>query len=163
MVNHRNGQPVGEAEPRKNATKENMDASMLLGLPELPSQEGSANVNEVDDSDDSDVSDDPDDLDDYDENGKLQLLPKKQASKSVARFHKDREQPELRLVPPPPIASLQLVGHTMDTEDIKFIPNSPVFNISFTTDAQMKTLPFNTDNLFSQVKSCDGIQRDGNI
>jgi hypothetical protein len=41
------------------------------------------------------------DYDEYSEDGKLQLLPKKSAGKSVARFHKDREHPDVRLVPPP--------------------------------------------------------------
>ena len=63
------------------------------------------------------------DYDEYSEDGKLQLLPKKSAGKSVARFHKDREQPDLRLVPPPlPSSStsspLQLVGHILDQVSI---------------------------------------------
>jgi len=148
MVTHQIDPSQAESDLQRTSTKENMDASMLLGLPELPPQlkeastkspSSSEKVNEIDD------------YDDYDENGKLQLLPKKQASKSVARFHKDREQPGLKLVPPP-IASLQLIGHTMDREDIKFIPNSPMFNISFVTDAKMKTLPVKNDNLFIQVR-----------
>ena len=95
------------------------DLGTVLGLPELPfeppkkvSTIGALSTSSFDD--DNEI-----DYDEYSEDGKLQLLPKKSAGKSVARFHKDREQPDVRLVPPPLPSSttsspLQLVGHILD-------------------------------------------------
>jgi hypothetical protein len=73
----------------------------ILGLPELPFEPPKKPATMSLDTFDDDDDDNGIDYDEYSEGGKLQLLPKKSAGKSVARFHKDREQPERRLVPPP--------------------------------------------------------------
>ncbi len=73
------------------------DIGPLLGLPELPQEEDRNSIN------DDDVIASAD--------NKLQLLPPKEASDSVARFHKDPEQPALALLPPPSAVSpVQFVG-----------------------------------------------------
>ena len=119
------------------------ELSTILGLPELPFEAPAKPTTmslSTFDSDDNEIDYD----DEYSEDGKLQLLPKKSAGKSVARLHKDREQPEVRLVPPPPpppaLPPLQVVGHVLDSEDLKFVPNSPIFNISHMTSAKMLTV-----------------------
>jgi hypothetical protein len=35
----------------------------------------------------------------------------------------------------------QVVGHVLDEDDLKFVPNSPIFNISHTSGARMLTIP----------------------
>ena len=131
------------------------DLSSILGLPELPfeapQRPATMSLMTFDDDDVVDDGGNEIDYDEYNEDGKLQLLPKKSAGKSVARFHKDREQPEVRLVPPPPVSAaaaqpLQVVGHVLDEEDLKFVPNSPIFNISHTSGARMLTIPARNSN-----------------
>jgi hypothetical protein len=110
---------------RSGIKNEIPDLSTILGLPELPFEAATKSPTisglTFDDDDNNEI-----DYDEYSENGKLQLLPKKSAGKSVARFHKDREQPEQRLVPPPlpssqPTRPLQVVGHVLDSEDLVLI------------------------------------------
>ena len=70
------------------------DLSTILGLPELPFEppiKATMSLSNFDDDENNEI-----DYDEYSEDGKLQLLPKKSAGKSVARFHKDREQPDHR-------------------------------------------------------------------
>ncbi len=100
--------------------------------------------------------------DDYDydnsfpgEGQKWQLLPPKQSSKSIVRFRVDPEQPAQLLLPPPPppsaskakqpaapvnpVSTFQLVGHVMSDDELKSFPDSPIVNISLSSDGQMDT------------------------
>ncbi len=103
---------------------------------------------------------DYEDYGDYSEEVKLQLLPPKEASNSVARFHKDPEQPSLDssstssmdekgsgpsqpdspqsslpsafLRPPLPVSPVQFVGQVMTPRQLKSLPHSPIVRIAKT-------------------------------
>ncbi len=94
--------PRRRGRPRKTEQDDKKFVNLLLGLPELPEPEekqrnspanvfsGFANEKEKEEQEE-------DDYDYLDE--KLQLLPPKEASDSVARFHKDPEQPHASASP----------------------------------------------------------------
>jgi len=110
---------------------------VFLGLPELPELEETNDIG----ADDLFI--------DGDEEDKLQLLPHKEASDSVARFHKDPERahdqirvepehpvapapapPSGFLQPPsPPLSPVQFVGQVLSQRQLKSLPDSPVVRI----------------------------------
>ena len=94
-----------------------------------------------------------------------QLLPPVAAGKSVAKFHKDREEPTsnqlaIFLTPPPPLpklepkAPLQLVGHVMTSNELSAFPDSPIVNIKQLTsaDGQIQTTSDHLNSVTSDQK-----------
>ena len=86
---------------------------------------------------------------------KWQLIPPVQASKSIVRFRVDQEgpkQPVLSLAPPPrdpalsfkpPVSPFQIVGHVMTDDQLKTLPDSPIFNITNSNAAGKLPKSFN--------------------
>uniref|UniRef100_A0A0K2V507 Cuticular protein analogous to peritrophins 1J [Tribolium castaneum] n=1 Tax=Lepeophtheirus salmonis TaxID=72036 RepID=A0A0K2V507_LEPSM len=70
---------------------------------------------------------------------KLQLLIAQDAGESLAKLRQDPEQPSQELLPPPPpsVNPFQIVGHVMSSKELISFPDSPMVNISVTSDAHL--------------------------
>ena len=168
-----------KVETQNNQRNRNKGESSLLGLPELPpdirinspiftinAHQQSFSLSNPKDSNKN--GNEQVRSDEQVENFEViggQLLPPVAAGKSVAKFHKDREEPSnnqlaVFLTPPPPliksepVAPLQLVGHVMTANELSAFPDSPIVNIKEVTsaDGQIRTtsnhltLPINIRN-----------------
>ncbi len=111
------------------------------------------------DLDNNDIIDYDEEDYDYVDGEKWQLLPPVEASKSIVRFRVDPEQPAQSLLPPAPsvtkqkpprrrpsspsspvapvVSPFQLVGHVMTDDELKAFPDSPIVNISLSSDGSM--------------------------